>query len=122
IRVALPNQEEGIFNADCSVALLLDTIKKRHHLPQQDEIDLCSEDGPLKHLPSHLSAASGTPFFELRELCLVVRAIASGTEDGTSDDGHTSPVTYVPVLEEYKNDEDLMGIYAQCIFKQCHLY
>ena len=43
-----------------------------------DEIDLCSEDGPLKHLPSHLSAASGTPFFELRELCLVVRAIASG--------------------------------------------
>ena len=43
-----------------------------------DEIDLCSEDGALKQLPSHLSAASGTPFFELRELCLVVRATTSG--------------------------------------------
>ena len=55
IRVALPNKEgititagishfpfllcrvyiEGLFNADCTVALLLDTIKKRHQIARQ---------------------------------------------------------------------------------------
>lgn len=32
IRVALPDKEEGIFNTDCSVATLLDAIKKRHNI------------------------------------------------------------------------------------------
>ena len=43
-----------------------------------DQIDLCSEDGVVKHLLSHLSAGSGVTFFELRELCLVVRVVPSG--------------------------------------------
>ena len=78
------------------MALLLDTVKKRHNIPQKglncrkcevtyvvssaatDQIDLCSEDGVVKHLLSHLSAGSGVTFFELRELCLVVRVVPSG--------------------------------------------
>ena len=96
---------EGIFNADCSVALLLDTIKKRHQIASEgvqhcilvplpcvtrylyllaDEIDLCSEGGVLKNLSSQLSATSGVSFFELRELCLVVRAVPSGDMCTTS--------------------------------------
>lgn len=38
----------------------------------EDTIDLCSVDGHVKHLSSHLSE-NGTSFFELRELCIVVK-------------------------------------------------
>ena len=72
---------------------------------------------PLK-TSCKVALVAALPWILLGDRCIS----DSGTEDGTSDDGHTSPVTYVPVLEEYQNDEDLMGIYAQCIFKQCHLY
>lgn len=64
IRVNLPNKEgnsiiihtcniiityisEGLFNADCNVALLLDTIKKRHQIARQGFIvcrQLCNTD------------------------------------------------------------------------------
>lgn len=38
----------------------------------EDAIDLCSVDGHVKHLSSHLFD-NGTSFFELRELCIVIK-------------------------------------------------
>ena len=60
---------------------------------------------PLK-TSCKVALVAALPWILLGDRCIS----DSGTEDGTSDDGHTSPVTYVPVLEEYKNDEDLMGM------------
>ena len=48
---------------------------------------------------------------------LITISDSGGAEDGTSDDG--SPVTYAPVLKEYQNDEDFIGmleLYLACIY------
>lgn len=86
----------------------------------EDAIDLCSLDGHVKHLWSHLSD-NGAAFFELRELCIVVK-VSTGipmhvythrvrwrcvwfyinTESGKVP-------TYLPALEEYCKDEDFIG-------------
>ena len=55
------------------------TLFARHHSLSDtaDTVDLYSVDGHLKHLPDHLTE-NGATFFELRELCIVVRVTSTG--------------------------------------------
>lgn len=95
-------------------------------LTHTDQIDLCSEDGNVKNLKSNDSADSAAPFFEARELCLVVRVLpSSGIYIGGSYanqimkisaiynlDNADDKITYVPILSEYQEDEEFVGIYS----------
>lgn len=71
-------------------------------LTHTDQIDLCSEDGNVKNLKSNDSADSAAPFFEARELCLVVRVLPSS-------DNADDKITYVPILSEYQEDEEFVA-------------
>ena len=82
---------EGLFNADCRVAQLLDAIKKKLKVPRSgtviitlyalcseniykciDAIDLCTPEGEVKALYCHVDD-NAAKFFTLRELCLTVK-------------------------------------------------
>lgn len=98
LRILVQGDEEILFNTDCQVALLLDSIKKAHNIPKTEVIDLCTVDGAVKELHKHLKVHA-LKFFKMREVCLVVQV-------QQSTDG--KPV-YTPVLKEYADNKCFEG-------------
>ncbi|XP_064393480.1 uncharacterized protein LOC135340964 [Halichondria panicea] len=99
IRILLKNGgEEGLFNADCRIVLLLDAIKQKHGIPRKEEIDLCTVDAEIKYL-NQRGSDNGKSFFTFKEVCLVVLV--------SEISGQT---VYTPALSKYADNEDFVGM------------
>ncbi|XP_065055556.1 uncharacterized protein CXorf65 homolog [Rhopilema esculentum] len=72
IVVSHGDRKETLFNANCMVATLLDSIKERCGLAKSASIDICSESGSMCHLEDHLRE-NGSKFVKEREKYILVR-------------------------------------------------
>lgn len=85
-------------------------------------IDLCTADGHVKSLCYHLGE-NGSTFFQLRELCLVVKVYGASPTSPlpahphqelslSSPESDTSHPYYIPALPEYADNAEFVGTYV----------